>query len=185
MRKTMFALIILGLGTGSAAARGTDCEYDVGNAPVAPRFADYPAAHARLTRPAPPLLASREARLFRTVIRDAAAEGPDFAGHYTIAVWGCGASCTSAAIVDAVSGRVVFQDAMSDIAGSHVAGREPDGTEPAYVSLRFRPDSRLLIVLGAPGEDDARDGVAYYVWTGTGLTQLRFYPRAMLCGSPG
>ena len=152
------------------------------NAPNAPRFAEYPAPPRRPTRPAAPLLASREARLFRTVIRDAAAKGPNFAGHYTVAVWGCGASCTSAAIVDAITGKVFFSAAISDIAGTHVAGREPNGAEPTYYSLRFRPDSRLLIVLGAAGEDAARDGVSYYVWTEPGLKQVRFFSRAMLCG---
>ena len=178
-------LAMLALGPGAAAARAADCRYDVADVALAPRYADYPAALRRPTPPAPPLLASREARLFRTVLRDAAAAGPNFAGHYTVAAWGCGAACTSAAIVDAVSGRVVFPDAIGDIAGSHVAGREPDGAEPAYDSLRFRPDSRLLIVLGAPGEDDAREGVAFYVWTGYGLKLIRFAPRAALCGPRG
>ena len=118
------------------------------------------------------------------MIRDAAAQGPNFADHYTVAVWGCGASCTSAVVVDARSGRVFFPDAINDIAGTHVADREPNGAEPTYNSLRFRADSRLLVVLGAPGENDARDGVSFYVWTGSRVKQLRFVPRAVLCGSP-
>lgn len=88
-------------------------------------------------------------------------------------------------MVDARSGRVVFPDAMQDVSGVHVAGREPDGTEPLYYNLRFRRDSRLLVVLGAPGEDETREGVAFYVWTGAGLKLLRFVPRAALCGAPG
>ncbi len=151
----------------------------------APRFSDYPVAAHRPTRLAPPRLASAEARLFRTALRDAARQGPNFAGSYTVAVWGCGASCTSAAIVDARSGRVFFPDVMNDIAGTHVSGRAPDGAEPAYDSLRFRADSRLLAVLGAPGENAARDGVSFYVWTGATMTPLRFVARDALCGSQG
>ena len=176
----VMSLVLFG-GAGAAAADKADCEYDLANVPSAPRFTDYPAAPRHPMRPAVPLLASREARLFRTVIRDAAAAGPNFAGHYTVAVWGCGASCTSAAIVDARSGQVSFPDAMNDIAANHVAGREPNGSEPTYYSLRFRPDSRLIAVLGAPAEDSAREGVAFFAWTGASLTPVRFVPRATLC----
>ena len=42
--------------------------------------------------------------------------------------------------------------------------------------LRFRLDSRLLVVLGAPGEDATRDGVAYYEWTGHALGVCGFSP---------
>ena len=31
-----------------------------------------------------------------------------------------------------------------------------------FFMLRFRRDSRLMIVLGAPKEDDAREGAAFY-----------------------
>ncbi len=184
-RRIAVLLLTVILGGGAAAAPDSFCEYDLVNVPSAPRFADYSVALRRLARPAAPQLVSREARLFRTVIRDAAAAGPNFAGHYTVAVWGCGASCTSAAIVDAVSGRVVFPDTMTDIAASHVAGRNADGTEPTFYSLRFRPDSRLLAVLGAPGENEARDGVSFFLWDGATLKPLRFVSRDALCGSRG
>ena len=175
----------LGMPIDARAAGVANCDYDLANVPAAPRFADYPVPPRAPGRPALPRLVSPEAQMFRSVLREAAARGPDFAGHYTVAVWGCGASCTTAAIVDATSGRVFFPAATNDVAGFHVAGREPNGAEPTYYSLRFRPDSRLLAVLGAAGEDDARDGVSFYLWTGTTLKQLRFVPRSVLCGSPG
>ena len=181
----LIATFAQGCGIGAVAAHDAACEYDLANVPNAPRFADYLAPTNWRTHPARPLLDSHQARLFRTVIRDAAAQGPNFAGNDTVAVWGCGASCTSAAIVDARSGRVFFPAAISDIAGNHVAGRDPDGAEPAFNSLRFRPDSRLLAVLGAPGEDESREGVSFFVWTGAALQPLRFIPRASLCGAPG
>src|SRR5258708_19850026 len=39
-------------------------------------------------------------RWYRTMIRRGAAKGPNFAGHYTIATWGCGTSCVSITIID-------------------------------------------------------------------------------------
>jgi hypothetical protein len=44
---------------------------------------------------------------------------------------------------------------------------------------QFRLDSRLLVLSGDLDED--KRGVAYYVWTGSGLRELRFYPSDKLC----
>ena len=38
-------------------------------------------------------------RLFRTMIRRGAAKGPNYAGHYSIATWGCGTGCMSMASI--------------------------------------------------------------------------------------
>jgi hypothetical protein len=46
--------------------------------------------------------------MFRTVLRRQAASGPNFAGHFTLARWGCGAGCVTVAVIDAVSGVVAF-----------------------------------------------------------------------------
>ncbi len=175
------ALLACCFAVPGPAARAAGCEYDLGDVASAPRFQDYPARPLHRAKPAAPVLATRDARLFRTVIQQAAASGPNFAGSFTVAVWGCGAACTDFAIVDARSGRVVFDDALRDIAGIHVSAKTPDGVEPAYYSLRFRPDSRLLVLLGAPGEQEARDGIGFYEWTGAKLNLLRFVSRSDLC----
>ena len=39
-------------------------------------------------------------------------------------------------------------------------------------ALRFRRDSRLLIVLGAPNEDDSREGISYLRWDDKHLQEL-------------
>jgi hypothetical protein len=70
-----------------------------------PRFEDYPVTAIFKGTPAPPKLRPGD-RLFRTRIREGAAKGPNFAGHYTIAEWGCGMGCVSIAIVDASDGRI-------------------------------------------------------------------------------
>ncbi len=159
--------------------RGPDCLIHMPEQPSLARFAVWPAARGRSSPPAPPVLASPEARRFRSVLREGAAAGPNFAGHFTIVVWGCGASCTSAAIVDARTGRVTMPRALRAISAVHVA--DVPGSADGFNSLRFRRDSRLLVVLGAPGENEERDGVTMFDWNGTALRLLRFVPRADLC----
>ncbi len=48
-----------------------------------------------------------DAKLFQTTITKQSAEGPNFAGHYTIATWGCGTECQGFAIIDAITGDIV------------------------------------------------------------------------------
>jgi hypothetical protein len=69
-------------------------------------------------------------RQFRTQIRDGLADGADFAGHYTIIQFGCGAGCVMGFIVDDRTGRVY--DA-------------PRGGEAnMYLTLQYQKDSRLM-----------------------------------------
>ena len=144
-----------------------------------PAFAEFPA----VVRPGPPAaihLRTAQDRRYRTILGTAAAAGPNFAGHYTIASWGCGSACVQWAIIDAVSGRVTWPAGLSTVSAAHLGGPSPDDMLP----LRFRPDSRLLLVLGAPGEDETREGIAYYQWTGQALRRLRFVPVSQLCHAP-
>lgn len=57
-------------------------------------------------RPAAPLHNSLYSREFRTVIRRAVRKGPNFADHYTVAIWGCGSGCAMFSIADVANGRV-------------------------------------------------------------------------------
>lgn len=158
--------------------RRPDCLIQLPDQPSLARFNDWPAPRNRPHAPAPPVLSSPEAHRFRSVLREGAAAGPNFAGHFTIVVWGCGASCTSAAIVDALTGRVIVPPMLQAISAVHVADvAGPDG----FNSLRFRLGSRLLVVLGTPGEDEGRDGATMLEWSGTALRMLRFVPRTKLC----
>lgn len=162
-------------GQGSAA-----CFMRIGRIADAPRFEDYPAPRQRVTRAAGPLLATPEARRYRSVLGMGAARGPNFAGAFTIARWGCGATCTDFAIIDARSGRVFFPAGLRPIAGAYV-GDDPATGESLYDSLRFRPDSRLIVLVGAPQRDGRREGATWLEWTGTALRPLRFIPRDQLC----
>ena len=123
--------------------------------------------------PSPPNLASHPlARQFRTRLRQGAAEGPNFAGHFTIASWGCGAACVQFAIIDARNGQVFFPPEVLHVSMLHVMEPE-DASHRQLARPRFRRDSALFIVVGAvdEGEDE---GISYYLWTGTELKRVRF-----------
>ena len=68
-----------------------------------PQFTEFPAGEVFSAKPASPKFVHSGDQRFRTRIRDGASRGPNFAGHYTIADWGCGTSCVSIAVVDARS----------------------------------------------------------------------------------
>lgn len=76
--------------------------------PVTARFEDYPVADTTFRgRPAPPRIESvAYGRMYRTRLREGAARGPDFAGHHTVVLWGCGTGCQIVAVVDARTGRL-------------------------------------------------------------------------------
>lgn len=173
-------LILLLWSAGTAHGAENDCllSPDKVSGQV-PRFEGYRVGAQSQRAPATVAISSAEARQFRTKLREGAAKGPNFAGHYTIVAWGCGSSCDDWAIVDAVSGRVTFIDDLRAISGTHVDPEKIGG--PEYLGLRFRRDSNLLIVVGAPREDESREGIAYYKWDGKSLDRLRFISRADLC----
>lgn len=113
----------------------------------APKFSDFPKKISFKGKPAPVRIEGREARMFRSILRDGAKNGPDFAGHYTVVVWGCGADSFSLAVVNACDGKVYFPPFRCiTLAGGYdalsIEGKEVDN--PAY-----RQDSHLLIFAGA------------------------------------
>jgi len=138
-----------------------------------PRFSDYHVA-ATSGRPPAPVDERSDPRVrrFRTVLRQGAKHGPNFAGHFTIVGWGCGASCLQFAIVDSTSGRVSFPTGIKNVSTTHV-GKDPGEGDVTFNALRFRTDSNLLVVLGAINEDDSSEGIRYYTWNGTTLVPIQ------------
>jgi hypothetical protein len=129
-----------------------------------PRFEDYPAAETYKGIPAPPKLRRPGDRLFRTRLREAAAKGPNFAGHFTVAEWGCGAGCVSIAIMDAKDGRS-FDAPFKALAWGVPMMKE--SVEP----LTYKLDSRLLIARGCPEEEHCAS--YFYEWAGTKFKLIR------------
>jgi hypothetical protein len=129
-----------------------------------PPFAKYPATTIHRGKPAAVDLSGRDARMFRTRLREAVAEakGATFAGHMIVATWGCGTSCQSIALIDARNGKVTF------------------ASDTANLGVDFRVDSRLLVVnppksIRETYQNDPPPEWAktwYYVWENGKLRKL-------------
>lgn len=131
----------------------------------APRFEDYPARELYKGRPAPVRLDSRRARMFRTALREGARTGPNFAGRYTVVVWGCGTGCAQMGVVDGRTGRVHFPPVeYMDI---------PDTGDEAARSRWFRLESRLLRITQNYYDGAGRYTAHYYLFDGARFRLLR------------
>jgi hypothetical protein len=180
-RAIIISLFIATMPVGSGAkAQPTDepCRAPFDKLLAAEVFNHYPATPLPgHFRPIPPMVKTGQAHTYRTVIRDEAKSGPNFAGHYTLARIGCGAATTCLAIVDAATGRVYFPPSL----GSATALLMDTGQQPDLETLNYRLDSRLLVVAGEPNEDEKRAGMSYYLWDAGKLRLIRFVPGATLC----
>ena len=66
----------------------------VTHADPVPLFEEHSVAMAALIDAAPPDLSSHpDAKTFAAALREGAAQGVTFAGHYTLVMWGCGSPC--------------------------------------------------------------------------------------------
>jgi hypothetical protein len=138
-----------------------------------PRFEAYPVTETFTGTPAPVVLDSvggvdstdERAREAAAVLREAAAKGPNFAGHYTAVSWVDSAGDRSFAVIDARTGRVTM--------GQHWIS----------MGLSHRLDSSLLIAdpigpwreaYGLESEDlvGAYAQSVYYHWDGKRLNVI-------------
>lgn len=97
---------------------------------TSPPFARYAAQDTFAGTPAAVNLRSNpRASLYRTNLREGAKVGPNFAGHFTLLMWGCGGTdCATLAIIDARTGRVYFAPFY------------------VYAEVSYQRTSRLLVV---------------------------------------
>lgn len=135
-----------------------------------PKFEDFRVAEVFKGPRAKPLIETRLARLYRTTIRDAAKQGPNFAGRYAVAEWGCGSNCGGMAVIDEKTGNV-YEGPAQVITFPPMFHYPDEHDQPASV---FRLDSRLLVIHGCPGETGC--GSYYYEWTDSRLKLLRMLP---------
>lgn len=133
-----------------------------------PKFSDYPVQHIYRGRPAPPVL-NKNQRTFRTMIRRGAKSSVQFAGHYTVPLWGCGSGCTQFAIVNSITGRVYDAPfAVSELPGAWWEKQN----DHVWERMEFSPDSRLVKFNGCPDERDC-GFYDYLMVEGKGLELLR------------
>lgn len=117
--------------------------------------------------PVKPLIKSKGNLLFRTQLQKAASTGPNFAGHYTVASWGCGSDgCTTFSIIDAKTGEIL------DGVGTTVSRScKQDWHEKTII---YKPDSSLFIINGNLNDEDL--GVFYYELKNKKLKLLKSTP---------
>ena len=175
--------IVAAAGATAQEPPSPDCQYSLADAGAdVPRFGDFPARGSTPSKLAPvDFKGDPEARRFRARLREGAADGPNFAGNHTIVGWGCGAGCFDWGMVDAITGKVRFEKRLRDIYWGNVGEIWSDKPDGALPMLKFRRDSDLLVLLGAPSEDLKQDGIGFYRWDGKRFARLRFIPRAALC----
>ena len=157
-----------------------------------PRFENFPITEIFNGTPTLPILATPEARRFRTRITEGITKGvgvedgatgkelgkpgPNFAGHYTIVRWGCGSPCLMIAIIDLKTGRI-FPPPFHHGPG-HSYFQLP-WAFPMEPPLAYRTDSRLLManicesaesrrVESGIVYEDQRCGAHYFVMTESG-----------------
>jgi hypothetical protein len=134
-----------------------------------PTFEDYPVKEVFSGTPHPPILITTEQHRFRTRIREGVEKGwgvwingqwgkeqnrpgANFAGHFVVIVWGCGAPCLMMAVSDAESGAV-YNPPLSATGGlalpllvfTNSVGRDAD--------IEYRRDSQLMIIKATPHSD--------------------------------
>lgn len=130
---------------------------NAGLAAELPRFKDFPIAEVYEGTNSPVDLSTPEAHKFRTRLREASLQKPNFAGHYILTRWGCGSGCVQPAIINAKNGRVFIVPFTITTVGEEVVD-----------ILQFRPDSQLFIVNGSRN-DQPENGIYYYLWDGKKL----------------
>jgi hypothetical protein len=124
------------------------------------KFTAYPASTFAGPKVPPSFTgAGRNYSDFRTRIKEGAASGPNFAGHFTVVTIGCGAECTWSAIVDNSNGRIQ----------SFEIGGHGSGEDSTTADTKFEVDSNLLKEVASDPADEHGCIYSAYLWTGTSL----------------
>ena len=136
------------------------------------KFEDYAIKDADVFsgQPARPQIVEKNHRTFRTKITDAAAKGPNFAGHYTVAEWGCGSGCMSLAVVDEITGKV-FSPPFEILTTPLVTGENAHEFQGPVYQLK----SRLFIADGCI--EDKTCATYYYEWKNDKFEIVRMMPQ--------
>ncbi len=92
--------------------------------------------------------------MFRTMLKHAAEEKPNFAGHYVVSTWGCGAGCVMGVVIDTRTGRVYWLP--------HTLCCWSGQLDASFDAVEFRLDSRLMVLVGARDENEGDEGKHYY-----------------------
>ncbi len=116
-----------------------------------PSFQEYRIAQVYRGKPAAPVFRTKEEFEFRTRIREGAAKGPNFAGHYAVVKWGGGTGTGTFVLVDEKTGQIFF----------HADPKQ--GTD-----FFFNLHSRLMAINSYMGDDPSTETCVRSFWEWTG-----------------
>jgi hypothetical protein len=143
-----------------------------------PRFSEYPARSRFDGAIAEPQLRTPKQKMFRTMIRNAVKRGPNFAGTYAIAQWGCGTSCLSIAVINVQTGEV--SDGPFTTLEYDGAVKYPNGSYSLandFKPLEYHLSSRMLVVRGCPDDYYYQNcALRFYAWDGRGFQLVQTFP---------
>lgn len=121
-----------------------------------PQFKDYAVNEVYNGRIAP-LVITSDSKAFRTRLREAArTQKPNFAGHFILTTWGCGAECLMGAAIDAKTGKIYSWQFSVCCWGSN--------TDPKFKPIQFRLNSRLIVFSGLRNEKEHDNGAHFYAF---------------------
>ncbi len=126
---------------------------------ASPRFDAYAAPVRPGSTQIRVVLSGPESRRYAAELESAGNRPVNFAGHYILAIWGCGASCVMGAAIDVNTGAVSWLPFT-------VCCWSSDFSEP----LEFKAGSRLLVVHGSRNENGG--GTHYYVYNNDAFAVL-------------
>jgi hypothetical protein len=112
-----------------------------------------------------PILVTKLAKQYKTVITASIKQPVNFAGHYRVVTWGCGTDCRGFAIVNKLTGLVYTLPKVEYVAG--VMGNDED-------RLQFQVVSKLFIINGVI--NDEVEGKYYYLFDKERLKLLAICP---------
>ena len=150
------------LRAGACVASLTFAACAAHGAASVPSFAEYHEPLVKMKSGARPKLISSQDREFKTRVAEASAQGVNFAGHYVLSSFGCGASCIMSFALDKKSGEISWLPFTVCCWDSVKIGAEPIG---------FMKDSRLVVVTGSRNEQGK--GVYYYEFKNSRFVLIR------------
>ncbi len=130
----------------------------------APRFKDYPVNEMYKGKNAP-LVLSKKDREYRTKLNEASLEKPNFAGHFILTAFGCGASCLMGAAIDAKTGKVYWFPHTICCWSATVSDQ--------FMPIEFRLDSKLIVFSGLRNEIAGDEGAHFYKFENGQFQHLR------------
>ena len=134
-----------------------------------PHFKDYSVSEMYKGKTAS-LVLNRDDLPFKTRLRSAARnQKPNFAGHYILTSWGCGAECLMGAVIDAKTGKVYRLSFSICCWGADV--------DDKFNPIEFRRDSSLIVFSGLRNEKQDDDGTHFYQFENGRFVHLRSIPK--------